>query len=289
MSPIGRVFIVLNLVLAGAFVGFGGTYLRKQHDFKTQLLAEKEARATEVQGLQSEVSKLEQERNQFENAKTARETELDANKVRLAAVEDENKRLHQQVATFEGNLSSLVSTAEAGNNQAKAAFEQAQAAYAKAIADQAIKDESVRAKNEAEAENRTLKTTIASLQETIGNKDVEIAGLNKDLSEKGLLLAVAQQNGFVNRMAAPSLTGMVTNASGRLCTIQVTDNPGDVDIAEMISKLPFSFAIYDASGYKGEATATRYEPTAKAVLCNLTLVKGDAVIKEGDRASTKTP
>ena len=156
-----------------------------------------------------------------------------------------------------------------------------------ANADQKVKDDAVRAKDTAEAENRTLKTTIASLQETITGKDLEIAGLNKDVSEKNLLVSVAKQKGFLEGMAAPSLAGMVTNASGRLCTIQVTDNPGDVDISDMIAKMPFSFAIYDASGYKGEATATHYEPTAKAVLCNLTLVKGN--IKEGDRAATKTP
>lgn len=287
MSPIGRVFIVLNLVLAGVFVGFGGTYLQKQHDFKSQLLAEQKARGEEVGRLQSDITRLEQERNTFENAKTARETELDAMKNRVAQVEDENKRLHQQNASFEGDIKKLTSLAEASNTQMKAAFEQSDAAYKMATADQKVKDEAVRAKDTAEAENRTLKTTIASLQETITGKDLQIASLNKDVSEKDLLLAVATQNGFVKGMAAPTLAGMVTNASGRLCTIQVTDNPGDVDIGDMIAKLPFSFAIYDASGYKGEATATRYEPSAKAVLCNLTLVKGD--IKEGDRASTKTP
>jgi hypothetical protein len=287
MSPIGRVFIVLNLVLAGVFVGFGGTYLQKQHDFKSQLLAEQKARADEVGRLQGDITRLESERNTFENAKTARETELDATRNRLAQVEDENKRLHQQNASFEGDIKTLRSLAEAANTQMKAAFEQSSSAYQMAIADQKAKDESVRARDEAVAENRTLKTTIASLQETITGKDLQIASLNKDLSEKGLLLAVAKEKGFIEGMAAPSLAGMVTNASGRLLTIQVTDNPGDVDIGDMIAKMPFSFAIYDASGYKGEATATRYEPSAKAVLCNLTLVKGD--IKEGDRASTKTP
>lgn len=289
MSPIGRVFIVLNLVLAGVFVGFGGTYLQKQHDFKSQLTAEQDAHSATQQRLQTEITRLESERNTFENAKTARETELDAKKNELAAAQDENKRLHQQVASFDAALKELTSLAGAGNSQAKAAFEQAQSAYQMAIADQKVKDEAVRLKNEAEAENRTLKTTIASLQETVSNKDMEIADLSKDISEKDLLLAVARQNGFVNTMAAPALAGMVTNASGRLCTIQVTDNPGDVDIQDMIAKLPFSFAIYDASGYKGEATATRYEPSAKAVLCNVTLVKDNAQIKEGDRAATKTP
>jgi hypothetical protein len=287
MSPIGRVFIVLNLVLAGFVVGFGGTYLQKQHDFKSQLVAEQKARGEEVGKLQGDITRLEQERNTFENAKTARETELDAMRNKVALVEDENKRLHQQNASFEGDIKQLTSLAGAANTEMKAAFSQAEAAYKMATADQKVKDESVNAKNAAEAENRTLKTTIASLQETIGGKDLEIAGLNKDLSEKGLLLAVATQKGFLTGMAAPTLAGMVTNASGRLCTIQITDNQGDVDIGDVIAKMPFSFAIYDASGYKGEATATHYEPTAKAVLCNLTLVKG--TIKEGDRASTKTP
>jgi hypothetical protein len=36
MSPIGRVFIVLNLILAGTFVGFSGTHLQKQFNWKKQ-------------------------------------------------------------------------------------------------------------------------------------------------------------------------------------------------------------------------------------------------------------
>lgn len=286
MSPIGRVFIVLNLVLAGVFVGFGGTYLQKQHDFKTQLEAEKTARAEEVNKLTADVTRLESERHAFEIAKTQRETELDSTKNTLASVQDENKRLHQQVASFEGGLKQLVSVAEANKVEAKAAFEKAQEAYQMAIADQKAKDEAVRQRDEVQAENRTLNTQIASLQETIANKDIELAQMSKDVSEKDLLLAVAKQKGFVTAMAAPNLGGTVVNASGRLCTIQVTENPGDVDVGEMIAKLPFSFAIYDESGYKGEAVATRYEPSAKAVFCDLTLVKGD--IKVGDRAATRT-
>ena len=34
MSPIGRVFIVLNLLLAGTFVGFAGTYLQQANHWK---------------------------------------------------------------------------------------------------------------------------------------------------------------------------------------------------------------------------------------------------------------
>ena len=36
MSPIGKAFLVINLVLAGIFVGFAGTYLQKAADWKQQ-------------------------------------------------------------------------------------------------------------------------------------------------------------------------------------------------------------------------------------------------------------
>ena len=42
MSPIGRVFIVLNLLLAGTFVGFAGTYLQRQDNWRDKFVAEKE-------------------------------------------------------------------------------------------------------------------------------------------------------------------------------------------------------------------------------------------------------
>ncbi len=289
MSPIGRVFIVLNLVLAGGFAYVSGTYLQKQDNYKQQLGKEKEGRAADKSAADLQIAKLEQERNNFENAKTANETSLGAANNTLAAEKDENKRLHGQIATLEGDVKKLVSVAEAGNTEAKAAFDRAKAAYDMAIADQKVKDESVRAKDAAEAENRTLKTTIASLEATVKGKDLNIAGLEKERSELQLLNSVATTKGFLPSMAAPSLAGLVTSANPRLCTIQITDNPGKVDIADQIAKRPFSFAIYDASGYKGEAVATKYEASANAVLCNIFLVKDAVAIKEGDKASSKTP
>ena len=288
MSPIGRVFIVLNLLLAGAFVGFSGTYLQKQHNYKDQLQVAKEKSDKEIADLKSANTRLEDERNKLEVAKTARETLLDSTNVRLAQTDDENKRLTGQLASMEGDMKRLLSMAEASNTQSKAAVDQANAAYQMAIADQKVKDDAVRAKDAAEAENRSLKGTITALQGTVSEKDLAIAGLNKEINEQRLLVSVAQQNGFVPGLAAPTLSGTVSHvANGRLCTISITENPGNVDIQDQINKRSFSFAIYDASGYKGEAVVTAYHPKDNAVTCNLMLVKG--AIKEGDKASTKTP
>lgn len=287
MSPIGRVFIVLNLVLAGAFVGFAGTHLQKQHNYKAQFEQEKEARAVDVKRLTEEAARLEKDRSTFEIAKTQRETEIAGLKNALDSTNDKNTRLEQQLSSLEGDLKQVNAQLVQANQQSSSAFTQSKEAYAMAIADQKTKDEAVRAKDDAEAENRSLKNTIASLNDTVKGKDVAIADLTKDLNENKLLVSVASTNGFIPALAAPPLTGTVSHASGRLCTISITDNPSNVDIADQINKRQFSFAIYDASGYKGEAVATSYHPAENAVTCNLMLIKGD--IKEGDKASTKTP
>lgn len=289
MSPIGRVFIVLNLVLAGAFVGFAGTHLQKQHNYKTLYEQEKDAHQKEADALKQEVARGVSERQAFEIAKTQRETEIGGLKNVLQAANDKNTRLEQQLSSVEGDLKQVNAQLVQANQQSSAAFTQSKEAYQMAIADQKSKDEAVRAKDDAEAENRSLKNTIASLTDTVKGKDVAIADLTKDLNENKLLVSVASANGFIPALAAPPLAGTVSHSSGRLCTISITDNPSNVDIADQINKRQFSFAIYDASGYKGEAVATAYHAGENAVTCNLMLVQDNTVIKAGDKASTKTP
>ncbi|MFN6148125.1 MAG: hypothetical protein ACK5AL_17335 [Planctomycetota bacterium] len=288
MSPIGRVFIVLNLLLAGGFVVVSGTHLQKQHNWKSISESEKKGRADDATKFAAEKSRLESERNTFENAKTANETQLGEAKRANALLEDEKKRMSQQLSSIEGDTKKLLASAESANAEAKAAFTQSKAAYDMAIADQKAKDDAVRAKDAAEAENRNLKTEIADLKSTIATRDGSIQGLETEKSQLSLLVKVAEANGFLRSMAAPNLSGLVTTAAGNLVTIQITDNPGNVDIKAEIERAKWGFAIYDASGYKGEAYPERYEASANAILCKVGLLKGGA-IREGDKAATKTP
>jgi hypothetical protein len=287
MSPIGRVFIVLNFAFAAGFVAVAGTHLQQQQNFKTLYEQEQSSKKAEVEKLTKQNDDLAKERNNFEQAKTANETEKGQLLVALAREKDDVKRLTQQNAEYEGVLKAQGQQIASMAAEIKSAFDQSASAFAKATADQATKDQAVRAKDAAETENRELKTTIANNEETIKGKDLMIAGLTKDKSELTLLVKVAEANGFKRTMAAPDLAGLVVNANERLCTIQITDNPGNIDINEQIQRGQWGFAIYDDNGYKGEAIATKYEASANAVLCNVKLVKGE--FKQGDKASTRTP
>lgn len=287
MSPIGRVFIVLNLFLAGGFAVMAGQLLNKQDNWKQKHAEEVASHEADNVKLGKQIEDLKSERGNAENAKTSFETQLQAAQNTIGTLQDDNKRLAELTSSQAADLKKAVSLQESANTQAKAAFEASQAAYQASIESQKVRDDAVRSKDTAEAENRNLKNDIVALNETINGKDQQIASLERDNSEKDLLIAAAKVRGFSEAMAAPNLAGTVTNASGRLCTISIADNPGNVDIQDQINRRPFSFAIYDANGYKAEAVATKYEASANAVLCTVRVKNGNAQIRTGDKASTQ--
>ena len=287
MSPIGRVFIVLNLFLAGGFAVMAGQLLNKQANYKQMLADEKDLHEKDVAEKDAKISDLVAEKANIDVKKTLYETQLDAARNDVAKLQDDNKRLSELTSSQSADLKKAVSLQEAANTSAQAAFAQAKEAYDASIKAQAVRDDAVRAKDAAVAENSNFRNDIAALNETISRKDQEILGLRRENSEKDLLIAAAKVRGFSEAMAAPSLSGTVTNASGRLCTISISANPGNVDIQDQINRRPFSFAIFDDSGYKAEAVATSYVESANAVMCTIRVRNGGATIRTGDKASTQ--
>lgn len=287
MSPIGRVFIVLNLFLAGGFAVMAGQLLNKQANYKQMLADEMDLHEKDVAEKDAKISDLVAEKGNIDVAKTTLEQQLDAARNTVAKLQDDNKRLSELTSSQSADLKKAVSLQEAANTSAQAAFAQAKEAYDASIKAQAVRDDAVRAKDAAVAENNNFRNDIAALNETISRKDQEILGLRRDNSEKDLLIAAAKVRGFSEAMAAPSLSGTVTNASGRLCTISISANPGNVDIQDQINRRPFSFAIFDDSGYKAEAVATSYVESANAVMCTIRVRNGGATIRTGDKASTQ--
>src|SRR5215510_10044361 len=76
MSPIGRVFVVLNLILAGTFVGFSGTFLQRQHHWKTAFEKLTKDSKDQVDNLTSEVERTRGDLGNMTNSKNKLEQEL---------------------------------------------------------------------------------------------------------------------------------------------------------------------------------------------------------------------
>src|SRR5262245_17777968 len=107
MSPIGRVFVVLNLVLAGAFVGFAGTYLKHHTNWKEQHGAvskqfeeKKKADESTINTLTAELGTAKRELQKIDAL-----SKRDA--AELADKKAENERLSQQVASLDADIKAI--------------------------------------------------------------------------------------------------------------------------------------------------------------------------------------
>jgi hypothetical protein len=281
MSPIGRVFIVLNLLLAGAFVGFAGTYLQQANKWKhahdgkvTELTKEKADREAARKNADEQINKQQAE-------KAVQDTNLANARNEIKSLQDEKKRLDATLTQLESDVKALNSSAAAGREETKMAFAQAKDAYEKAVAAQNAKDKAEREKDDATGKLRDANFKIAGLEENLKERDLKIASITKDNSEKQLLIDVAKVKGFLEGMAVPPLAGTVSFVSGRLVTISITENSTKAEV-----KPGYSFAIYEAGTYKGEARVT--EAADGMVFCTVDKAKDGTTIKVGDRATTQT-
>ncbi len=278
MSPIGRVFIVLNLILAGTFVGFSGTYLQKQFNWKSaHEKLQTESKAT-IGQISSENERLRGEVSQMTTSKSTIEQELSQTKNERDMARDEVKRLEASHTQKDADLKKLASEIGGIKTQSDTAFNQSKEAYQASIAATKDKDDAVRVKDATLAENRDLKNQITALNETVQNKDLAIADLSQEKGRLTLLVDVAKQKGFMESLAVPDLKGTVANVSGKLCTIRVASDAS----AEV--KPGFRFAIFSGSVYKGEARVTDVAEEGKAALCTLDVRTGTVMV--GDSAAT---
>lgn len=286
MSPIGKVFIVLNLIGAGVFVGFTGSYLQKQDNYKQKYEQSETEKAKSNREKDALIDELGKERNKFENAKTSAETQLGEARNEIAKLQDENKRLIEDNRSQGVAIASIMNDMKAMRDEDKAQSDRADAMARENAKYLAEKNDAVNERGAAVIAKEELLRTKAALEATIAKLEEDKKGLTKDNSELTLLVNVAEQYGFVRGMAAPALAGQVTVVSDNLCTIQISENAGGVDIKDQIAKGNWSFAIYDdKAGYKGEAVAKEYNAEANAVFCTIRLVKG--TIQPGDKAKTK--
>jgi hypothetical protein len=279
MSPIGRVFIVLNLILAGTFVGFAGTYLQKQDTWKKKFDAEKTAHDADAKSSQASIADLTMKLNQDEASKHALEAlknSLENEKERLA---DENKRLDGKLSSLEGSFKGLDTTYSGMGAQVTAAIGQLKDVSTKLGESEKSRDDAIRDKDDAVAKLKDANQQIAALTDAGQKKDIQIADLGKKQGELQLLVDVAHAKGFIDMMATPPLAGTVSLVNGKLVTIAVTNNPNKAEI-----KPGYTFAISDGNVYKGEARVTSAD--GDHAFATMTIIKG--TVKEGDLATTNT-
>jgi len=268
MSPIGRVFIVLNLALAGTFVGFAGTYLQHQDNYK-ELLAEAQTDAEEAKSLaDAQITKLTDEKNDLERQKISLNQSKNALETDNSELSAENASLKAQLAGMGQNLQSLAAAQQATAQQVEAAFEKANQSEQLALDAVKARDEALRTLTAAQSEISEKERNIADLQSSGNDQTAQIADLQRELRNATTLLDAARLANpglFANLTTAPPVNGTVTDSKGRKVTLVAEAGEASADKFKGAQ-----VGIWGNDGYHGE------------VVISDALVEGDRLYLFGD-------
>jgi multidrug efflux pump subunit AcrA (membrane-fusion protein) len=284
MSTIGRVFIVINLVLAGAFVFIAGTFLQQHTDWKQRHDDKVAEAAVEKRTLEDQLA-VARDRQQVADRELRSITDLlEKNERGLAETKQENDYFKTTLTEQGAKLSALTSHSTTMADAIARATADSKQALDLAMQATQEKQQALNEKEAAESSLSDARREIGDLESKIADQNDQIASLAQNSKEKDLLLEAIKikiPGVLTSGFAQPSLRGVVdqASASSKICTVRITHNPAEAEI-----KPGYTLAIYRDGTYKAEALIT--EVQGDMVFCTVTKMVDGASVSAGDAAAT---
>lgn len=283
MSAIGRIFVILNLVLAAAFVGYASTSLAKGSEWKKKFEDESRAHAATKELVETEKSKLASDLSTERGLKEQALAEKDANKAeadRNAADLETARRtiadLTASVASIEATLGGYNQTIAQVTAAKDAAVEDAREQERARVAAEAARDAAVTAQRDAQDGLTKAQEAIAQLERDLTASRKEASRLDSELEQLVAMTGVERKA----IAATPKIDGRVLQVSYDLKPGLVALNVG----SEQGVKRGMTFQIYSGSTWKGQVRVENVQPgMSSALITNMT---AGQTIAQGDNAAT---
>jgi len=279
MSPIGRIFVVLNLILSAAFLGWAANALDKTEKYKEQLAAEKKAHADEVAAKEKDLSDLQVQLNQVtDQQRTFREQRdgFEAESNRLKTQLDEAKRAND---TMQANLTKIQATLGDYNDSINQLTQQKDAAIERAHEAERARDAAVQEKDAAVLAQRDAQEETNSANLKIGDLEKEKADLVAQVDSLNTRLEVIFRKTNLTAgevFAQPKIDAVVLDVNKDLKFVVL--NKGKKDDV----KVGYTFDVYRGSQFKGQV---RIQDVQDGISSGL-IINEMNPIGRGDSAST---
>jgi len=280
MSPIGRVFIVLNLILAAGFVVMAGTFLQHHTDYKSKYDGEVQKLADAVASHDAQRAEHAEELSTLQRNLRGITASLETAETGNKALTDENGRLKSQLADLAGDVKGLNARATTMADAIERATKDARNAYEMAMAATAERDQANREKEAAQAQLSEAGRQATELEATIASQSGQIAALDQTTKEQQVIFDVIKRKApGIFDTVQPDLRGVVEQAEAGICTVRLTENPGGVQV-----RPGWTFAIHNGGTYKGEAMITSVD--GEFAFCKVTRSVDGMTVSPGDDAAT---
>lgn len=282
MSSIGKVFIIINLVLAAAFLGWAAKLLgtsRDRVEASDKTIAERQASIEELTRknsdlqarLASETTAKDAARNEADNNKQ----ESERNRRELDETKTENSKLQGEITKISQSLDNF-------NATAKSAMDSKDKAAADAMEAMRARDEAVAARDEAEMARRNAEDALRQANDRIAALEVDLTGSKKSIDDLNTTLSsvVAMTGVDISSVQAqPQIDAAVLAFDGKLGLLSLNKGT-DAGV-----KPGMTFEVYRGDKYKGQARVQTVLPNMSSAILVRT-VAGQSVA-QGDSASTR--
>ena len=284
MSSIGKIFILLNFLLAGVFLGWASTALGKTAELKTNYEAEvaahvatKSSLETELQDLNTQLSAERTAKEEVRGERDQEKSRADRNKEDLDAQKRSNDQLLADVAKIQSTLdgfNTTISNLESSKDTAVAA------AHERELERDAANDErdaAMMAQRDAEEQLAAANAGIVSLEKNLKSKTDEAEQLDAEIE------TIVAATGFNrdNLAVAKQIDGRVLQVDYKLEPGLVALNVGKNDGVTRGT----TFEIYAGQTYKGQVRVENVHDK----MCSALIVRpvGGTTISQGDSAATR--
>ena len=284
MSPIAKLFTVVNVVLAGVFLGWVASALSTTANFKVSYDKEvaahkgtRETLSTEKSQLAANKQQAEQSRDQMRTERDEAKAEIDRLKGQLTSEEEKNRELRGSVDKIAASIDGLT----AQNKQL-----------------QDSKDKAQQSQRDAEKAADAAKAAQSQAEQKAGDLDTKLHSAENQIAdlEKGLTSSKKEAEGLGTQLASlADATGAKLSdftpmplIEGKVLDVVTSIEPGLVALnvgSDNKVKRGYTFEIYDGKTYKGQVRVEYVHPN----MCSALIVRSvpGQKIKQGDGAATR--
>jgi hypothetical protein len=285
MSPIGRIFTVLNLILAAAFLGWASNTLATSKEWKDKYEGEQTAHEATRQEKDEEISSLRTAKEQAERNASLMREERDREKLRGDQAENEvqdltsaNSELRASVTKISESLDELRSTNERlGQDKDRAIQAQHEA--------EGQRDDAQEAQLAAELAQRTADEARTNAERRVADLELELGKLGKERDSLSTQLQTALD---ITNLTWDEITGPPLIPNAVIVQANYETTPGLVAINKGENdgvKRGMTFHVYKGSTYKGDVRVEEVQPTRCFALVRN--VRPGQTISQGDSAATR--
>jgi len=283
MSPIGKIFVILNLFLAAAFLGWASSALATNQNYKSQLetlTLETDADIARLEGLVTEKTRLISDNDAamgvLEGANAGLNEDVKRLTSDLTAARDQNTTLEGSIDELRSSLSSYNDRLESlsdSRDRAEDARRQAESERNDA-ADAA--EAAQLAQNAAEEERDNTQQALDDTRTELNSTSVEL-----DRTQLQLAMLADQTGTSLNDITAvPPIDAYVTSVRS------MDTGPGIVALSVGANddvKAGMQFQIFDGPDYKGSVIVETVRPD----MCSARIVDELMPMSQGDSAATR--